>query len=100
MSKVWTRSQIEALLESSDAAVERGIVALWKRQTLDEQQASDTKHNNGIGFCSWAARNGSYYASWVNSGRHLTGQHLVKARKIALHHAGQLVEVANSRNPD
>ena len=96
MSKVWTRTAIEELLKTNNRAVERGIVALWKHQTADEQHEQQTKLNNNVGFCSWAARSGTYYANWVNSGRSLTGKHLDKARKIVLHHAGQITEIANN----
>ena len=93
--KVWTREEIEALVRTNDRAVERAMVAIWERQTADEQASQTTNHNNGRGFCGWAARSGTYYAGWVRSGRRLTGKHLDKARKIALHHAGQLTDFAN-----
>lgn len=94
-NKTWTRNEIENLLNSNDLAVERGIVRLFELQTSDEQESETTNHHNNVGFCGWAARNGTYYAKWVKSGRKLTGNHLAKARKIALHHAGQLVNIAN-----
>ena len=91
--KVWTREEIEAMVRTNDRAVERAMVAIWERQTADEQASQTTNHNNGRGFCGWAARSGTYYAGWVRSGRRLTGKHLDKARKIALHHAGPLSSV-------
>jgi hypothetical protein len=93
--KIWTREDIVALLNTNDRAVERGIVAIWQRQTADEQGSDTTRHSNGVGFSGWSARSGSYYAKWVESGRRLTGKHLDKARKIALHHVGQLTRIAN-----
>jgi len=93
--KTWTRTEIEALINGNDRAVERAMVAIWERQTADEQETQDTRHHNGRGFAAWSARSGTYFAEWVRSGRRLTGKHLVKARKIALHHAGQLTDFAN-----
>ena len=93
--KLWTREEIETMIQNQDAAVERAMVAIWERQTADEQETQDTRHHNGRGFAAWSARSGTYYANWVRSGRHLTGKHLAKARKIALHHAGQLTRIAN-----
>lgn len=93
--KTWTRTEIETLITTSDRAVERAMVAIWKRQTEDEQATETTRHHNGIGFSGWTARSGSYFAQWVQSGRTLSGKHLAKARKIALHHAGQLTDFAN-----
>ena len=93
--KTWTRTEIEALINTNDRAVERAMVAIWERQTRDEQATETTRHHNGIGFSGWTARSGTYYAGWIMSGRRLTGKHLDKARRIALHHAGQLTDFAN-----
>jgi hypothetical protein len=93
--KTWTRTEIEEMINGNDRAVERAMVAIWERQTADEQETQDTRHHNGRGFAAWSARSGTYFAEWVRSGRRLTGKHLVKARKIALYHAGQLTDFAN-----
>ena len=93
--KTWTRTEIETLINTNDRAVERAMVAIWERQTRDEQETQDTRHHNGIGFSGWTAKSGTYFANWVRSGRSLSGKHLAKARKIALHHAGQLTRIAN-----
>ena len=93
--KTWTRTEIEEMINGNDRAVERAMVAIWERQTADEQETQGTRHHNGRGFASATARSGTYFAEWVRSGRRLTGKHLVKARKIALHHAGQLTDFAN-----
>jgi hypothetical protein len=93
--KTWTRTEIEEMINGNDLAVERAMVAIWERQTADEQETQGTRHHNGRGFAAWSARSGTYFAEWVRSGRRLTGKHLVKARKIALYHAGQLTDFAN-----
>lgn len=95
VKKVWTRPEIEHMLKTRDAAVERAMVALFNRQTRDEQVAEDTKHLNGIGFSANCAHYGTYYAKWVLSGKKLSGEHLTRARRIALQHARQIVEEAN-----
>ena len=95
MAKTWTREEIETLVNTNDRAVERAMVAIWKRQTADEQSSDTTRHSNGIGFSGWTAKRGSYYAKWVLGGGRLTGKHLAQARRIALHHAGQLLRIAN-----
>lgn len=93
--KVWTRDEINALINRSDAAVERAMVVLFERQTTDEQRSEDTKHQNSVGFSAAHARTGSYLAKWVLSGKHLNGRFLDRARHIALLHSKQLVEEAN-----
>jgi hypothetical protein len=96
--KTWTREEIIEMLETNPRAVERAMVAIWKRQTQDEQRDFTTRHSNNIGFCGWSAKSGSYYAQRVQNGGALTGHHLVKARKIAIHHSKQLVAIANARS--
>ena len=91
----WNRDQIDNLLRTNPKAVERAIVRLYNLQTQDEQASDDTKHHNSVGFAGYAARNGSYYAKWVLSGRSLTGKHLEKATAISLKHSRQLVIMAN-----
>lgn len=95
--KTWTRSEIENLVSTNDLAVERAMVALLSRQTEDEKVQGTVNHNNHKGFAASNSRKGTYFAKWVQSGRHLTGAHLEKARKIALFHAGQLTDIANGR---
>lgn len=97
-AKVWTREDITTLLNTSDRAVERAMVALWERQEEDERADGNTRHHNGRGFAHSTVRSGTYFANWVRSGRRLTGRHLAKARRIALYHAGQLTAMANLKS--
>jgi hypothetical protein len=91
----WNRNGIRHLLLTNDRAVERAMVAIYKRQTADEKATDDTKHVNGRGFNCCHAKRGSYFARWVLSGRRLSGWHLETARKMALRYTRQLAEVAN-----
>lgn len=103
--KVWTRDEINQILQTNTAAVEKAMVRLFELQTADEQSSEETQHLNQRGFGAAYANKGSYYAKWVlglipnHEGkfvkRHLTGQHLDNARRIALLHSKQLVEIAN-----
>jgi hypothetical protein len=93
----WTPATIKALLDRSDKAVERAVVAIYQRQTSDEQDVGETRHHNGQGFASCHAHLGSYYARWILSGRHLTGHHLERARRMVRWYSKQLVEVAEAR---
>jgi hypothetical protein len=45
-----TVESIRTLLNKNDKAVERGLVAIYNRQTLDEKLDKYTKHRNGVGF--------------------------------------------------
>ena len=85
---------IKSLLMTNDQAVGRAMVALYMRQTVGEQRTSTTTESNGMGFSAFHAKNGTYYAKWVQSGRMLTGRHLDSARKMALHYVRQLSTIA------
>lgn len=92
-----TQQGIRRLLLSDDRAVERAILALYRRQTEDEKQ-SGTKHANGRGFNITHARTGSYCARWILSGKKLTGHWLIDCRDIALFYSRQLLEIAKERD--
>ena len=94
-NKVWTEAAIIALLQSNNRAVERGILAIFARQTEDEKSTECTRHENSRGFSAADARSGSYMARWISSGKRLDGKFLDKARKMAVKYRKQLVEVAN-----
>jgi argininosuccinate lyase len=87
----WNKESIIKLIETNNLAVERAILVVWKNQTKEEQRASDTLENNGVGFTGAHAKMGSYYAEWINSGKHLNGKHLEKARKMAVKYHRQLL---------
>ncbi len=89
-SKVY----IYDLLSKSDYAVERAMLAIFNRQTMDEQNLGSTIVHNGMGFAAPDARLGSYYARWIISGKRLSGKHLDKARSMSYKYVGQLQKVA------
>jgi hypothetical protein len=91
----WNEASILQLIISNDRALERAIIAIYNRQTEDEKSASSTRHTNGIGFAGPDASLGSYYAKWLLSGRSLSGNHLLKARKMMMKYRGQLTRIAN-----
>ena len=89
-----TPEYISWLLNNNDRAVERAMLVLFHRQTNDEQACGDTRHRNGRGFSAGDAKKGTYMAKWVQSGKHLTGPWLERARTMSKKYVGQLVEEA------
>lgn len=87
---------ISKLLSTDNKAVERAIVCIFNRQTLDEQLTKTTRHKNNRGFSSSDARKGTYMAKWIISGKHFSGQWLIDARKMSFKYIGQLVEEATN----
>ena len=95
--EVWDKASIKSLLSKSNKAVEKAVTAIYKKQLSDEQRIHETIHRNNVGFNHADARKGSYYATWILKGNHLTGQHLVKARALIMKYSRQLADVANGK---
>ena len=117
--RIWTRSEIDQLLLENDIAVMRAIVRLFNLQTSDEVTSAQTKHENSVGFSAADAKAGTRMARWLlgmndrnevrypaKDLRHPLCQHVLgryaqgktvmhRARKIALKHSKQLVDIAN-----
>jgi hypothetical protein len=89
------KQQIQCLLAGNNRAVELAILGLFDRQTVGEQRTSSTSESNGRGFCLNDAAYGSYLGRWLKSGRHLTGTHLGRARRMATHYWRQVAEMSN-----
>ena len=87
------RSYIDGTLRTNPRAVELAMVRLYALQTADEQVVRETKHHNNVGFNSSSANTGSYLAGLVSRGLRLHPENLERARKIALRHSRQLVDL-------
>ena len=118
--RIWTREEIDKLLIENDIAVMRGIVRLFELQTEEEVTTAQTKHENSVGFTAADAKAGTRMARWLLGmndrnerryppkdlrhplcqrvlGRYAQGGTVMqRARKIALKHSRQLVNIANN----
>lgn len=69
------RSTFNELIARNDEvgmhAIGRALVHLFRRQTEDEQQSNDTKHDNQRGFTAGDARRGSITAKYYLKHRKL-----------------------------
>lgn len=92
---MYNKKDIEVRIMNDQKWLERGIVAIYKKQTRDEQNCEHTKYNNMMGFNSPDAHRLTYYAKWILSGKHLNGIHLERARKQMKKYSGQLTRIAN-----
>lgn len=91
-----TKNGIIELLDTNDLAVTRAVIAIYKRQTADEQAAQITKVTNRIGFNQPDASYLSYCAQYALQRRKpLSGKHLDKARNKIKKYWKQLLEIAN-----
>jgi hypothetical protein len=111
MESKWTKEAILALLNEDSKrgriAVERALIALYERQTADEQSAETTKYQNGVGFMGAHAHTGTWLVQTVIAeqkqkgyaeGFRLRGKALEMARRIVRRYAGtQLLEIAKQK---
>lgn len=97
---MYTEAQIVEMLENNPKAVVRAIVAIYNRQTQEEQNSGDTIHNNGIGFSGADAKIGSYMAKYAiqTGATRFTGKFAPRALHIAKKYRKQLVQIANEKN--
>lgn len=98
--KLYSTEEIRSLLEKSDKAVTRAIVALYGRQTESERNTEATVEKNGIGFNGFDAKFFSSLAQQIQSGRTLTAKQIVFARKGIMKYSKQLAEIANQREQE
>lgn len=96
MEKKWTAEEIKAKMAVDLKWLEHGVLAIYAKQTADEQQSHQTLHHNGIGFSGCDGRYLGYVARYLQSGHHLSGQHLDKTRNKMAKYSGQLAQIANA----
>ena len=90
----FTPDQVREMLKN-DEAVKRGLLAIYARQTADEQAAESTSHLNGIGFNGVDAPILSSFAKQLRARNWLSEKQLTLARRKMTKYAGQLARIAN-----
>ena len=104
MEKVWNKEEIKENLLHKNEWVYRGVLAIYEKQTFDEQVNERTEHHNGVGFngidgdimSSFAKQiikwNGTKYQKFPES---LSQKQTAIARKKIVKYSGQLAKIAN-----
>ncbi len=93
--KTWTKEEVREKLWNSQKWLERGILAIYEKQTIEEKVKEHSLDHNKVGFSGPDASYLSYIARWLKSGRTLSGKHFEKVRMKMLKYAGQLAKIAN-----
>lgn len=89
--------RVRELLKTSDNAVMRGVVAIYKRQTEEEQSYESTREENGIGFSAFDANFLSSIAKQLIAGYQLSPKQLAISRNKILRYSRQLADIAAER---
>ena len=103
VKQVVTRDTLRTMLNNPnrkyvETVVGRGLAALLKRQTADEQRSNDTRVWNAIGFSGADARSGSLTAkTWIGKGR-LEDWQIAKWTKLAKNGYPRLCKYAKQLN--
>ena len=93
----YTRAFIADKMAHDLHWLERGILATYRYQTVEEQDTKQTKESNKVGFNGADAPFLSSLAEWLQSGRHLTEKQMYVARRKMFKYAGQLERIANTK---
>lgn len=92
---MWDKQRIQQLLDGSDKAVMRAVVAIYDLQTQEEKNAQATRLANNVGFGAYDAAFLSDIAVRIKNGYTLSPKQLsVTRNKIKRYHR-QLAEIAN-----
>lgn len=95
--KYWTKREIANNVQNNYEWTKRAILALYERQTIDEQISQHTNHDNNRGYNKTDARFMSSLAEWIKSNRSLTSKQLFVARKKLEKYHAQLTDIANGK---
>lgn len=94
---MWTRESLWQVLETNNDQLGRAIVALYNRQTEQEQDSTQTVEANGIGFNAVDAPFLTSIARGYKQYGRLTDKQAAATRKAIKKYIGQLVTIANER---
>lgn len=93
------KAMIQDALAKSDVFVERAILALYDRQTAEEQVLAVTENDNGVGFTGADAEILTSFAEWIKKswkteGKRLSDKQRIIARKKLPKYWAQLADHA------
>jgi hypothetical protein len=97
----WNKESIQSLLDKNDVAVHRALIAIYNRQTDDEQSSENTYYRNDIGFSGVDGNILSSFAKQLLSRGFLSEKQMVIARKKMKKYWRQLESIATDggKNP-
>lgn len=96
--KPYNKEIIKNRLLTDNAWLNRGILAIYQHQTLDEKLDGNTKEDNGIGFNGADAVILSSFAQQLILKKYLTEKQYAIARKKMVKYSGQLLNIIKSKS--
>ena len=94
--KKYTKDEIVTQIQNNRAWAVRALMAIYERQTADEQVAETNHIHNGAGFTSFDAPILTSMAKFYEQKHFLTDKQLGVVRKRIVRYHRQLFELANA----
>lgn len=94
---MYTKDEIKNKLSTDVKWMERGVIVLYQRQTEDEKQTQETRHQNGVGFNGTDSRYLSWVGKYLMRGGHLSGHHIEKVGKRLPKYWGQIMDIIEEK---
>jgi len=91
------RVMIQENMRDSYHWLTRGILAIYDRQTADEQTTEQTRYHNGVGFGATDAEILSSFAKQLQKGRTLSQKQVTIATRLMMKYAMQLARIAREQ---
>jgi hypothetical protein len=95
VAKVWTEEMIVELITKNDKALAKALVALYDRQTTDEQVAQDVKVKNKVGLNAADVYILTGIAKFYLQHGYLSPKQAIKVRQRIFKYRKQLTKIAN-----
>jgi hypothetical protein len=96
-NKVWKKEEIKDKILLDDKWLCRGIVAIFNKQTAEEQTVEETIKDNGVGFTGADGHLLTSFAKQYISKGYLSDKQISWARRKMIKYAGQLAKIANGK---
>lgn len=109
MNKKETAEFYKTKMQTDMRWLERALIAIYNKQTEDEQDNHAVSHDNGMGFTQADANYLTWAAKFVmginrpegqrlNCSQKMIDNHVPKVRKRMMKYAGQLVRIVEAKN--
>lgn len=96
----WTADEVRYRLLHDDRWLIRGLMALYRQQTIAERQTKTHLERNGRGFSPFDVAILSTIAAYCMVKHGVTGDMIVVLRRTLPKYAGQLAKIANGEIED
>lgn len=92
------KAMVAENMQISDKWLIRGLMAIYRRQTADEQNSESTKYDNGIGFGGCDSKILSSFAKVILKRHFLSTKQMAVCRRLMTKYSMQLVRIAKAKH--